>query len=134
MARIGFVSGASRTVSEDAEEVILLIESDGSNVDPVNVSYSLSGSGTAQGSMSLKIFYDGIFISLSPFSISVSLFLSHMSPSLSLDGSDFLLTGVGDLFFPPGAVINSLTVSILDDELSESLESFSIILSPGVDS
>ena len=53
MARIGFVSGASRTVSEDAEEVILLIESDGSNVDPVNVSYSLSGSGTAQGSMSL---------------------------------------------------------------------------------
>ena len=55
MARIGFVSGASRTVSENAEEVILLIESDGSNIDPVNVSYSLSGSGTAQGSMSLKI-------------------------------------------------------------------------------
>ena len=67
VARIGFVPGASRTVSEDTGEVILLIESDGSNVDPVNVSYSLSGSGIARGSMSLKTtFYGGIFISLSP--------------------------------------------------------------------
>ena len=78
MARIGFVSGASRTVSEDTEEVILLIESDGSNVDPVNVSYSLSGSGTAQGSMSLKYFMRA-YVSLSPLSLSVSHFLSHMS-------------------------------------------------------
>ena len=48
VARIGFVQGAW-TVSEDAGEVILLVESDGSNVVPVNVSYSLSGTGIAQG-------------------------------------------------------------------------------------
>jgi hypothetical protein len=62
---------------------------------------------------------------------SLSLALSHSLPS-SLDGSDFVL-GVGDLFFPPGDVINSITILILDDELPESTESFAVSLSPGLD-
>ena len=56
-----------------------------------------------------------------------------LSLPLSLDGSDFVLTGVGDLCFPPGDVINSVTIPILDDELPESIESFAVSLLPGLD-
>ena len=63
-------------------------------------------------------------------SLSLSLSLSHPP---SLDGSDFVLTGVGDLCFPPGDVINSITIPILDDQLPESTESFIVSLLPGLD-
>ena len=60
------------------------------------------------------------------------MFLS-LSLLSSLDGSDFVLTGVGQLLFPPGALVDSIVIQILDDELPESIESFSVSLSPGPD-
>ena len=41
------------TVSEDTGEAVLLVESNGENVDPVTVVYSFqNGTGTAQGLLS----------------------------------------------------------------------------------
>ena len=48
-AAIGFMQ-QMLTVSEDSGEAVLLVESNGENVDPVTVVYSFqNGTGTAQG-------------------------------------------------------------------------------------
>ena len=104
------------TVSEDIGELILLVESDGSNVDTVTVMYLVQNQ-TAQGcELCVYCANKGIFISL----------------SLSLDGSDFLV-GIGSLLFPPASTQAAITVPVIDDRLPERAEFFTVSLLPAQD-
>ena len=109
------------TVSEDVGELVLLVESDGSNVDAVTVAYFVQNQ-TAQGCSSCST-NDGSIIFPPPFS---------PSPSLPIDGSDFII-GMGSLLFPPGATLAAISVTIINDDLPERTESFTVSLLPAQD-
>ena len=119
VASIGFIQ-RTRMLSEGAGEVVLLLESDGRNVEPVDVTYSLQNrSETADGS--------------SIHSLNIDFYIPTLCilTSAGLDYLDF--GGVGTLLFPPGTTVAAITVPIIDDESAESTEFFTVNLFPGQD-
>ena len=63
-------------------------------------------------------------VHVTPDNIDISFPPSH----LHVDGSDFILVGAGTLLFPPGSTLAAINVQIIEDELPESTEFFTLKL------